>query len=154
PQQLGLKLEGDVADLVKEDRSFMRQLKAADPAFDGSGKRSFFVAEQLALEQTQGNGGAVHLDEGVVLSGAQGVDGARGEFLAGAGLAIDHDRGIGWRHCLYLVQDFSQGFAAADYLLKAMLGTDLVEQVQSFLSQAISRFVQSAVFKGVLQRNA
>ena len=61
----------------------------------GSGERSLFVAEQLAFQQSRGNGGAVHLDEVAVLAPAHAVNHARYAFFAGPGFAGDEDGGIG-----------------------------------------------------------
>src|SRR5580700_3977557 len=49
-QKLRLKLQGDFPDLVQEDRPAMRQLKAADPLSNCSGKSSFFMPEKLAFQ--------------------------------------------------------------------------------------------------------
>ena len=58
----------------------------------GAGEGALLVAEQLGLEQLGGNGAAVDGDERPVAARAQIVDGAGGDFLAGAGLA-EHEYG-------------------------------------------------------------
>src|SRR5207245_10871795 len=63
-QQLVLKLERDVADLIQKYRSAIGQLKAADALRDSAGKSAFLVAEELAFEQARWNGGTVELDKG------------------------------------------------------------------------------------------
>ena len=62
-EEFRLQLEGNVTDFVEEQRSAVRELEAADLLRDGAGKCPFFVAEELALEQAGGNGGAVQLHE-------------------------------------------------------------------------------------------
>ena len=62
-QQLGLGLEGHLADLVEEERAAVGQLEAADASVDGAGERALLVAEQLALDESGGQGGAVDLDQ-------------------------------------------------------------------------------------------
>ena len=62
-QELRLQVERQVADLVQEERAAVGQLEAPDPPRDGAGERAPLVAEQLALEQRRGDGGAVDLDE-------------------------------------------------------------------------------------------
>ena len=86
-EELRLQLRWDVADLVEEERPLVGQLEAANFLRDGAGEGAFLVAEQLALDQPCGDGRAVELDEGPVAAGAQLVEGAGDEFLAGAGLA-------------------------------------------------------------------
>ena len=58
-QQLGLHAEGQLADLVEEDRAAVGHLEAAEGARDGAGEGALLVAEQLALDQGVGKGGAV-----------------------------------------------------------------------------------------------
>ena len=65
-QQLGLELQRDVADFVEEQRALVRQFEAPNLARDGAGERASFVAEEFALQQSHGDGGAVDLDEGAL----------------------------------------------------------------------------------------
>ena len=62
-EQLGLRLQGQLADLVEEERAPVGQLEAADPPGDGAGEGALLVAEQLALDEPRGEGGAVDLDQ-------------------------------------------------------------------------------------------
>ena len=101
-QQLGLQVERHLADLVEKERALVRQLEAADLARDGAGERALFVAEELAFEQPGGNGRAIQLDEGALAARAQAMDGARQQFFAGSGLALDEHGGIGGRDGLNL----------------------------------------------------
>ncbi len=54
-------------------------------------KRTLFVAEEFAFEQTHGNGGAVQFHERIGLPRTQIVDGSSDQFLACSRLAIDQD---------------------------------------------------------------
>ena len=51
PEELGLDLEVDVADLVQEEGPAVGLLEAAHAVAVGAGERPLDVAEQLALEQ-------------------------------------------------------------------------------------------------------
>ena len=51
PQQLGLEVERQVADLVEEDRPAVGQLERPDFRGDGAGERALLMTEQLALDQ-------------------------------------------------------------------------------------------------------
>ena len=62
----------------------------------GSGVRAFFVAEEFALEEGFGDGGAVDGDEGTVASWTALMDGACDDFFAGAALASNENGGRGW----------------------------------------------------------
>ena len=88
-QQLRLRLERQLADLVEEQRAAVGELEAAAALLDRAGEGALLVAEELALEQLARQRGAVELDERALAARALLVDRARDELLAGAGLALD-----------------------------------------------------------------
>src|SRR5207249_4982525 len=53
-KKLHLRLEGQLADLVEEDRAAIGELEAADAALQGTGEGTLHMSEQLALDQTRG----------------------------------------------------------------------------------------------------
>ena len=55
-EQLGLGLQGQLADLVQEERAAVGQLEAADAPGDGAGERPLLVAEELALDEAPRGG--------------------------------------------------------------------------------------------------
>ena len=85
PEQLGLKFEGQIADLVKEDCPAVCQLEPADLPIYRSGERALFVPEQLALDQRGGKRCTVHGDHWMVFATALLVNPAGDEALAGSG---------------------------------------------------------------------
>ena len=62
-QQLDLRVERQLADLVEEQRAAVGFLELADALVDGAGERALLVAEQDALDQVLGDGAAVDGDE-------------------------------------------------------------------------------------------
>ena len=94
PQELYLHRGAHVADLIEEQRAAFGDLEAALAGGDRAGEGALLVAEELGLEQLGRNGAAVDRDEGALAPRAQVVDGVRGDFLAGAGLAEDEDGGV------------------------------------------------------------
>ncbi len=64
PQQLHLHVQGDVANLVQEERAAVRQLHPARLARGRPGEGALLVAEQLALQQRLRQRRAVQLHEG------------------------------------------------------------------------------------------
>src|SRR5262245_64041599 len=90
-QQLRLRIERQVADLVEEERRAVGQLEHADPLRIRTGERSALVAEELALERSRCNRVAVERDQLAARARAQPVQDARHQLLAGAGLAGDQD---------------------------------------------------------------
>src|SRR5438034_8727829 len=105
PEELRLEVERDLADLVEEERAAMGHLEAPDLLRDGSGERAPLVAEELALQETRRDGGAIDLDEGSLTAAASVVDGARDQFFPRAGLAEDEHGRVGRRHSLHLLKD-------------------------------------------------
>ena len=116
-------------------------------------KAPFLVAEHLAFQQAGGNGGAIQLDEGALAARAEVVDGARQQFLAGAGFAVDQHRGIGGRDGLHLLQNGLQRAALADDLLEAVVGADFVFEVDLLFRQARVQLLDALVGKRVFERD-
>src|SRR5262249_687870 len=91
-EELPLQRDRQQADLIEEDRAAVSRLEQAGLRLAGVGERAALVAEELRLQQSLGDGGAVDVDEGPVAARSGLVDGAREEALARAGLAEDQER--------------------------------------------------------------
>jgi hypothetical protein len=65
-QELRLKVDGHLADLVEKHRAESRQLELSQLSADGARERSLLVAEELRFEQGLDDGGAVDGDVGLV----------------------------------------------------------------------------------------
>src|SRR5215471_17343539 len=72
-QHFCLKLQRDVADFIQKKRAFVGEFKAPGFLGDSARKRSFFVAEQLTLQQPQGDCSAIQFDEWLFAPTAQSV---------------------------------------------------------------------------------
>ena len=94
-QDLGLQPERQVTNLVQEERSPVRHLEPSQLPPDGPGEGALLVTEQLAFKQPLGNGRAVDGDEWSVGPGAERVQRAREQLLAGAALPFEQHGGIG-----------------------------------------------------------
>ena len=92
----------------------MRELEAADPSRDGTGEGAALVAEELALQEAGGDGGAVELDERATAPGAERVDQAADQLLASSRLAPDEDGRIRRGHTLDQTDDSPERQAPAD----------------------------------------
>ena len=112
---------GRLADLVQEDGAALGLPAEAVVVAVGAGERALDVAEELALEQGLGNGAAVDGHEGPVGPVAALVDGLGDEFLAGAALAVDQDRGRGGGDLVHHLVDRAHARALADDVLAALL---------------------------------
>ena len=90
----------------------MRKFEAAHALGDRTGESAALVTEQFAFEQTSRNRRAVELDESVrVASRTQIMHSARDQFLSGAGLPVNQDRGVGRCHDFDLLKDGAQHLA-------------------------------------------
>ena len=92
PQELGLQLEGQLADLVEEEGGAVRDLEAPLALHDGPGEGALLVPEELALDERGGQRRAVELDEGPGPAGAQAVERVGDELLADAMLGASMGR--------------------------------------------------------------
>src|SRR5690606_15940145 len=91
-QQVYLHGERHLADLVEEHGAARSVVEQPFAVLVGAGECAPQVAEQLALHQVLGHGPAVDGNEGAAAP-APAMQGARGQLLAGAGLALEQHRG-------------------------------------------------------------
>ena len=94
PQELGLQLRRDIANLVEKNRAVVRQLEAPNPLSYRAGECAPFMTEQFTFKQARGYSGAVYFDQGALAARAQIVNGARKQFFACARLAQKQNCGI------------------------------------------------------------
>jgi hypothetical protein len=104
-QNLGLKVETQLADLVEEDGALRRCLECALSRRYGARERAALVPEKLALQELPGDRAAIDDDEGAVLSVSLAMNRFRGGFFAGAGLPLDEDRCIADRRALQELEE-------------------------------------------------
>jgi len=115
-QQFHLRGGCEFSDFIQEDGSAIRELKLADAPLGRAGEGAAFVSEKLGLQQCLRDRSAVDLDHALRRARTVSVNGARDHFLAGSGLTLDQDRGIGRRrladqlvellHCGAFADDF------------------------------------------------
>ncbi len=93
-EQLHLQSDRHALDLVEQERAALGIFDHADPPLLGIREGSGFVAEEFAVDQAFRQGSAIDGHEPVLAAGAAVVKGARHNFLASTGLAMDQDRSI------------------------------------------------------------
>ena len=113
-QQVDLKLEGEVADLVEEQGAPRGRLDDADLAPVGAGEGSLLVAEELRLDQPGGQCAAVDRVEGPRLPRRALVDQPCRQLLSRSGLPRDEHGGIHRGDLLDIRQQPPDGGGAAD----------------------------------------
>src|SRR5262249_4308845 len=102
-EQLRLCVQGQVPDLVEEQRGAVCQLEHARAPRVGAGERTPLVAEELALEGAGRNRVAVERHQVVPATRAQPVEDTGHQLLARSRLAGDQDRDVGGRDALELL---------------------------------------------------
>src|SRR5215472_10802342 len=96
-EQLRLKFQRYIADLVQKKGAFIGKFEASGFLRYCASKCSFFVAEQLTLKKPKRDCRAVQLHECLFAATAQLMDRTRNEFLAGSRLSMDQHTRI--RRC-------------------------------------------------------
>ncbi len=113
-EKLGLELGGEFADFVEEDGAAGGHFEFAGLAVDGSGKGTFFVAEEFAFEEAFAEDGAVEGEEGAFGTIAGAMDGLGDDLFAGTAFAEDEDGGFGGGGAKGEVKDAEPVGALAD----------------------------------------
>src|SRR6185436_7786492 len=144
-EQLHLRRQVDVADLVEKQRAAVRQLEAALLARFGAGEGAFLVAEQLGLDQAVGQRGAADFDERLLRAQRAVVDGVGDQLLAGARLAADQHGRAGAGDLRDLLEDLPQRPAAAHQVGEAVPLAQLLAQVRVLVDQPPLVFLDQAV---------
>src|SRR5690606_34165303 len=98
--KLRLEGEGHFANLVQKDASSIGGLEAPDLGSHRAGEGSPLMTEQLALQKSFGDGGAVDADKRLRLAVGMKVNGLGDQLLARAALAGDQDRDVVGDHLL------------------------------------------------------
>src|SRR3954468_4442962 len=132
-EELRLQIKRQFANLVEEERSFLRLLEAAGASRGRARVGALLRPEQLALEELRWNRGAVHRHEAALATRRQ-VERARHALLAGARLALDEDEGIGRPDAGDDLAQFRDRGALADQ----------VSWLRQFLAEALALFFQIA----------
>ena len=91
------------------------------------------MAEELTLEQLLGNGRAVDLDQGLVLSRAEVVKRSSNQLLPGPGLTGDDDIDVGRGDRFDGFEQILDGRRLAEDVAEIVFGFDLFLQVQILL---------------------
>src|SRR5262249_1821772 len=93
-QELTLELQGDLRDLVEEERPPMCEREETGPVAHGSSEGAAHVPEELALEQGGRESRAVDRLEWRLPTGALRVDRPCHQLLARPGFAADQHRAM------------------------------------------------------------
>ncbi len=93
-QQLDLRKQAQIADLIEEERAVFSLFEVAGASAHRTGECALFMAEEFGFDQSFRNSAAGDSDKGSLGTGAKVVNGAGDQFLAGAAFAGDENRGV------------------------------------------------------------
>src|SRR5262249_3038388 len=110
-QEFGLQRHWHFSDFVEKQRSAMRLFETSLPDSYGPRKRSAFMTEDFAFDQSLGNRGGIDGDKWLLLTIARGVYRAGDKLLSGAALANDHDRHVATGDAFDCAEDVAHRFA-------------------------------------------
>jgi hypothetical protein len=150
-QQHDLRLGAQRIDLVEKQRAAVGLGHQAAARGLGVGEGAALVAEELGLQQVVGQGTAVDGHERPAAACAPGMHGARRQFLAAAGLALDQHRRVARGHAAQLAEHADEAGRGADQGLArhfdAVAGVQLARQgrKKAGLEHAMTRKVDDAV---------
>src|SRR6516225_2468588 len=131
----------------------MRQLEASNTLCDSTGEGAFLVAEKFALQQAGWDSSTIQFHKGVRAARAEIMNRTRDQFLACSGLPVNQHRGTGRGNGLDLVEDGTKGFAMADDLFEAVLGSDFVFKIQLLLRELVLEVGDLAIGEGIVHRD-
>ncbi len=140
-QELRLERERQLADLVEEEGPAVGHLELPGAVARGAGEGARHVAEQLALRDGLGQGGAVDVDEGLVPPRGERVDLVGDPLLADARLPGDEDREVGGRDRGDLLEEPPQRRARADDVAARLHGVpvELARHAPALLDAPLQR---------------
>src|SRR5207247_1719214 len=127
-QELHLDVRRDLGDLVEEERAAVGALEAAGARRDGAREGALLVAEELALEDTLGEGLHVDGDERAADALAPVVEQAGDQLLPRPALALDQHRGAARRHAADERQELPAPRALGDHRLGRVTARHLLAE--------------------------
>ncbi len=134
-------IQRNFADLVEKQRAAIGEFESPDAIAHRAGEGAADVAEEFAFEQFARDRRAIDPDQRPVAAAARLVDGARDQFLAGAGFAGDHHGCRRRRHQLDLAQRLLDRLALPDDAARIGLDADFLLQVGVFQLQPLAQAV-------------
>ncbi len=117
-QELALKRQGKLANLVEEKRAAICALHLSEHARVGTGVRAALVTKELALYKRGGKIGAVHVDERALAAWAVDVNCPGKKALAGAGLAAQEHCDVSSRGLQNISVHRVHGLGGADHVIE------------------------------------
>src|SRR5271168_5046452 len=115
-EQFGLEFKWQVADFVEQEGTAIRVLKASRSLAHGSGERTSFMPEKLALDQARWNRRAVDRYETVISTRAGVVNRLGDDLLTGSRFSMNENGAIHGRDHAHLFQDSLEASARSNQI--------------------------------------
>src|SRR5665213_2744698 len=144
-QQFRLKFEWQLANLIKKQRTLVRQLEPSDLLRNRAREGALFMAEELTLQKAGGNRRAVYLDEAAFPARTEFVNRAGDEFFPRSGLPQDENSRICWRNDLEALQNGLERESLSHHVPDIVIEADLVFQIEFFGGESLLHFRQFTV---------
>src|SRR5258708_13887617 len=106
PEQLGMQLQRNLANLVQKECAFIRQFKAPNLLTYGPGKCALLVSKQFTFQKPGRNRGAIQRDKPSLFTLAGAMDVAGDEAFAGPGFPQQQNRSVPGRNHPNSIQNF------------------------------------------------
>ena len=151
-EELGLQARADLADFVQKDRPVIGEFEFSGLSPEGAGERSFFIAEQLAFQQSFGKGGAQDLDEWLVLTERTSIQSSCHELLAGPAFPPDQHLDVRRRDLVDDHHDLLHLGAETKEVPVVALVPGIVVGERAFERGEADRFGQALVQEAQVQR--
>ncbi len=124
-----------VADLVEKHGSGVGLLELARLGHLRAGEGALLVAEEFALHEVLGQGGAIDLHQRPVFAGRVEVYGARDQVLTDAALSSQEHGGAGGTDAFDGGEDLLHGLAAADDVVELVAAAQLLFELAVLVAQ-------------------
>ncbi len=123
-QEARLQIEGKLTDLVEEYGAARGALDRTDARGVRTGKGSLLMPEQLTLDQRRRNSTAVDHEKRTEPARARVMDRLGEQRLAGSGLALDQDGGLGTRDARQRLEQATHRDRSADRAAEVIVGRE------------------------------
>jgi hypothetical protein len=114
PEEFDLDGRVDLPDFIQKKGPAVGLLKPSNSLLVGAGEGALFVTEQLAFEESRGQGGAMDGDQGLLRPRAELADGFGDQFLARAAFALNEHGCARGGHLMDDVEYLPHGFGVAN----------------------------------------
>ena len=144
-EQLHLRREGQIADLIEKERAAFGQLEAPLLSRVGAREGALLIPEELRLDEAVGQRRATHFDERFLRPQRVVVDRMRDELLARARFSADEHGRIGRRDLRDLLVHLPHRSARPDDVGEIVPIAELLPQVGVLVHQAFLVFLDQAL---------